>query len=370
MHLIVDDGHGHLGLVEPDSDNIPGYAILSHTWGRDSDEVTMKDLLEGTGKNKAGYDKLDFCRKQAARDEVQFFWVDTCCIDKLSSAELTEAINSMFRWYQNAVKCYVYLSDVTASGHATNVQSSSSTWKTAFRESRWFRRGWTLQELIAPASVDFFSREGDRLGSKTELEQDIHNITGIPVAALRGAPLVNFEVEVRMSWAKHRETKRQEDKAYSLLGIFDIHMPLLYGEGREKAFMRLREEIDKSSKRKRKSYAGTGPFVEYFEHEGSLRQELYDTSSRYLEDKGFNPPRVPDTCLADHSTELNVRPSQYLLLPRNRRFISRGTMLETLTEKLLVTKDCQKVALVGLGGAGRSWWRWKNPDCAGVCLQG
>jgi hypothetical protein len=169
-----------------------------------------------------------------------------CCIDKSSSTELTEAINSMFRWYKNASKCYVYLSDVSKSGHATDVQSSPATWEAAFRKSRWFRRGWTLQELIAPASVEFFSREGNRLGSKRSLEQHIHDITGIPIRALRGEFLKGFEVEERLSWAKHRETKRQEDKAYSLLGIFDIQMPLLYGEGREKALVRLRKEIDTS----------------------------------------------------------------------------------------------------------------------------
>jgi hypothetical protein len=145
----------------------------------------------------------------------------------------------MFRWYKNASKCYVYLSDVSKPGHATDVQSSPATWEAAFRKSRWFSRGWTLQELIAPASVEFFSREGNRLGSKRSLEQHIHDITGIPIRALRGESLKGFEVEERLSWAKHRETKRQEDKAYSLLGIFDIQMPLLYGEGKEKALVRV-----------------------------------------------------------------------------------------------------------------------------------
>jgi hypothetical protein len=172
--------------------------------------------------------------------------VDRVCINKSSSAELSEAINSMFRWYQKADMCYVYLSDVLSSGHGTDVQSSPTTWEADFRKSRWFSRGWTLQELIAPASVEFFSREGDRLGSKKSLEQYIHDITGICIRALRGESLKGFGVEERLSWAKHRGTKRQEDKAYSLLGIFDIQMPLLYGEGREKALVRLRKEIDTS----------------------------------------------------------------------------------------------------------------------------
>jgi hypothetical protein len=250
MRLLQDDGQGNLSLVEKHDNDIPCYAILSHTWGADSEEVSFKDLAEGTGKNKAGYNKIEFCRKQAARDGLQHFWVDTCCIDKSSSAELSEAINSMFRWYQEADKCYVYLSDVSSSGHAINGNSIPATMEPEFRGNRWFRRGWTLQELIAPASVDFFSREGDHLGSKSSLEHHIHEITGIAIEALRGAPLREFEVDVRLSWAKHRKTKRPEDEAYSLLGIFNIHMPLLYGEGREKAFVRLHKEIGESPNRK------------------------------------------------------------------------------------------------------------------------
>ncbi len=134
------------------------------------------------------------------------------------------------------------------SWHATDNQLSSTIWEPAFRRSTWFKRGWTLQELLAPASIEFFSREGVKLGSKESLEQHIHDITGIPIQALRGGPLTKLEVEERLSWAKHRETKRQEDKAYSLLGIFNINMSLIYGEGSEKAFVRLRNKIGKSSK--------------------------------------------------------------------------------------------------------------------------
>jgi Heterokaryon incompatibility protein (HET) len=247
MRLLKIEGHGDLSQVERYDDDTPRYGILSHTWGTDGEEVTFRDLVEGTGRDKAGYQKIEFCREQAASDDLQYFWVDTCCIDKSSSAELTEAINSMFRWYQNAEKCYVWLSDVSTPGHAMNGQSLPITMKEAFRRSRWFTRAWTLQELIAPASVEFFSNEGDRLGSKRSLELEIHDITGIAIEALRGKPLTEFEIEKRLSWANHRGTKRPEDKAYSLLGIFDIHMPLLYGEGREKALARLWDEIDKRS---------------------------------------------------------------------------------------------------------------------------
>ncbi len=199
MRLLVDQGNGNLRLEEYSDNSIPRYAILSHIWTADGEEVAFKDLIEDTGKHKVGYSKIEFCRKQTVSDGLQHFWVDTCCIDKSSSTELSEAINSMFRWYQRASNCYVYLSDVSTSGESTTTQLSSTTWELLFRHSRWFTRGWTLQELIAPASVVFFSREGDRLGSKESLEQMIHEITKIPIKALRGAPLTEFEVEERLS---------------------------------------------------------------------------------------------------------------------------------------------------------------------------
>lgn len=247
MRLLQDDRHGNLILVEYDI-NIPRYAILSHTWGKDGEEVTLKNFTEGTEKDKVGYEKIKFCRQQAASDGLHHFWVDTCCIDKSSSAELTEAINSMFRWYQNATRCYVYLSDVLTVGNAADQQAT--TWMAAFRESRWFRRGWTLQELIAPASVDFFSKEGNHLGSKNSLEAYINEITRIALTALRGSPLADFEIEDRFAWANDRDTKRPEDQAYCLLGLFGVHMPLIYGEGKKSALMRLRKKVDESSQRK------------------------------------------------------------------------------------------------------------------------
>lgn len=138
----------------------------------------------------------------------------------------------MFRWYQNASKCYVYLLDVQLS------------WELAFRKSRWFTRGWTLQELLAPKSVEFYSQDWEHLGDKRSLEQLIHEITGLPVKALQGIPLYNFSVAERLSWAERRFTSREEDKAYSLLGIFNVQMPALYGEGKDQAFKRLLKEID------------------------------------------------------------------------------------------------------------------------------
>ena len=240
MRLLRLEEDGGFRLVEFVGKSTPRYAIISHTWGADDEEVTFKDLIDGTGKTKAGYRKIHFCGMQAANDSLQFFWVDTCCIDKSSSTELSEAINSMFRWYHDAAKCYVYLSDVSVGGSDL---FSQQTWKPAFQHSRWFTRGWTLQELLAPTCVDFFSVEGERLGDKISLVQEIHGITGIPIQALQGRPLSEFSVDERMSWAEKRETRREEDAAYSLLGILDIYMSLIYGEGRNRALRRLRKEI-------------------------------------------------------------------------------------------------------------------------------
>jgi hypothetical protein len=146
----------------------------------------------------------------------------------------------MYRWYGAADKCYVYLSDVSV-----DFQHRSS-WDEAFRLSRWFQRGWTLQELLAPSSVQFFSQNEQSLGDKATLEAQISQITGITPQALQRKRMFEFTVEERMSWVADRQTAKDEDKVYSLLGIFEVHMPLIYGEGQRNAFRRLREEIDRS----------------------------------------------------------------------------------------------------------------------------
>ncbi|KAK3947156.1 heterokaryon incompatibility protein-domain-containing protein, partial [Pseudoneurospora amorphoporcata] len=206
MRLLERDDTGGVRLTEDLSNNkIPLYAILSHIWG--PEEVLFRDMTDGTGENKASYAKIRFCGDQAWRDGLKFFWVDTCCIDKSDSAELQHALNSMFHWYRSAVKCYVYLADVS-----THQYGDGPGWQPAFRESRWFSRGWTLQELIAPTIVEFFSKEGERLGDKESLEQEIHDITGIPRKAFQGVPLSDFSVAERMRWIEKRDTKYEEDK--------------------------------------------------------------------------------------------------------------------------------------------------------------
>jgi hypothetical protein len=237
----------------------PDYAILSHTWG--PDEVLFADMVNDTARQKTSFTKLQYTCIQAQKEGYGYAWVDTCCIDKSSSAELSEAINSMFEWYRDSKVCYAYLEDVTAED-MINFQfpdddhlapdEERDFYQTSFARSRWFTRGWTLQELIGPASVEFYGRDWSYLGSLGELLGAIVLITGIDAAMLssdasiKSKYLQGFSVAQKMSWAAKRQTTRIEDEAYSLMGIFDVNMPLLYGEGCA-AFVRLQEEIIKNS---------------------------------------------------------------------------------------------------------------------------
>ena len=222
-------------LIKCDPRHTLQYAILSHRWSADNDdEVTLRDIERDTAKQKAGgYKKLEFCARQAERDGLMYFWVDTCCIDKTSSAELSAAITSMYKWYRNAAKCYVYLPDVLA----------GQEWEAAFQRSEWFKRGWTLQELLAPKVVEFFSCGGSFLGTKDTLKQEVHQITDIPLAALQGTCLSHFPVDERFRWSKNRDTQLEEDQVYCLVGIFDVSIPVIYGEGQARARERLQREI-------------------------------------------------------------------------------------------------------------------------------
>jgi hypothetical protein len=165
-----------------------------------------------------------------------FLTYTSCCIDKTSSAELSEAINSMFRWYSRSKVCYAYLTDVSYDGFDDSLP-----------KSRWFTRGWTLQELLAPSSVVFYSAEWTRIGDSEVLISVLRNVTRIDEGILSRTKSLDWvSVAEKMSWAATRETTRVEDMAYCLLGIFDINMPLLYGEG-GRAFQRLQEEILRNS---------------------------------------------------------------------------------------------------------------------------
>lgn len=219
---------------------IPRYAILSHCWG--SEEVTFEDINGPGWRDKLGATKIDYACVQCGRDMFEYVWIDTCCIDKRSSAELSEAINSMYSWYEDASVCYVYLEDVMS------LQSSMFPLPSdTLSKSRWFTRGWTLQELIAPTRVEFFANDWTPLGNKAELSGCLSSITTIPEDVLANPFRRKFcSVARKMSWAAGRQTTLIEDTAYSLLGIFGVNMPLLYGEGR-RAFTRLQEEIVKDT---------------------------------------------------------------------------------------------------------------------------
>lgn len=350
MRLLTADGAPELRVFNNEASR-PDYAILSHTWGPEEDEVLFYDLSDLTKATlKTGWLKIDYTRKEALRKGLEYVWIDTCCIDKSSSAELTEAINSMFKWYQKAAACYVYLYDVqyadqdepndpcpTAKQHvaahakskkkkspSSNERSDQPTslhafaknstdsclneeendktddhylgdtvdhevgrdyredkrhpWSSlfqsdleqsqfesflprtiswpehveiAFRHSRYFTRGWTLQELLAPnpSHVYFFSAQWRYLGPLPWLRHLVGDITGIHASLLleeHVRRLDAYSVAQRMSWASRRTTTRPEDVAYCLLGIFNINMPIIYGEG-DKAFFRLQQEILRNS---------------------------------------------------------------------------------------------------------------------------
>ncbi|CAN9140051.1 unnamed protein product [Alternaria alternata] len=234
----------HTFELETFFDNIPQYAILSHCW--EDEEVVFSDLddLE-QAKKKGGFTKVQKTCEVAIEDGLKWVWIDTCCIDKSSSAELSEAINSMFAWYKDCNRCYAYLADVELQGAGKPIQLS-----------KWFTRAWTLQELLAPSNhqtystlpgMKFYSRDWQLLGDKINIGPQISEITGIPIEYLEGQSLETASISMRMSWAADRKATRSEDIAYSLLGIFDVNMPLLYGEGKNKAFRRLQEEIMKIS---------------------------------------------------------------------------------------------------------------------------
>jgi hypothetical protein len=183
----------------------PPYAILSHRWEKREEELRCQDILDGTRKNTAGYSKIKACCELALKKRLEYVWVDTCCIDKTNSVELQEAINSMFKWYKNSEVCYAHLSDYTKQGLDEE----------QFKGSLWFLRGWTLQELIAPTKVVFFSYDWKLIGEKTDetIRNLISSTTGINTKVLASGDLENCSVAERMSWASKRSTTRDEDSA-------------------------------------------------------------------------------------------------------------------------------------------------------------
>lgn len=211
---------------------VPPYAILSHTWGEE--EVSFQNISSPRCELYKGYGKILQACNVAAEHGLEYVWIDTCCIDKTNSAELMESINSMYSWYSDAVVCYVYLEDL---GPDSKIEDS-------LQGCRWFTRGWTLQELLAPRIVELYDKDWCFRGTSLDFVHCISRITGIEQSVLRGGAIADCSVAMRMSWAARRRTTRIEDISYCLLGIFDVHMPLMYGEG-SAAFRRLQEEIIK-----------------------------------------------------------------------------------------------------------------------------
>ncbi|KAG6362695.1 hypothetical protein INS49_007788 [Diaporthe citri] len=244
-----------LKVVSIREDEIPPYAILSHTW--DKDEVTLQEM-QGFGaellstasridllKAKQGLRKVLHAANLAASEGHDWIWIDTCYIDKTSSAELSEAINSMYRWYQGSEICYVYLSDARL-GDKELQKSGDESLGRLIQDSRWIACGWTFQELIAPSSVLFYSSDWSFIGRSSEdhIIRTLAEATGIDIGVLSG-DIATQEVSVanRMRWASKRKTTRKEDMAYCLMGLFSVSMPLLYGEGGVRSFIRLQNEI-------------------------------------------------------------------------------------------------------------------------------
>lgn len=234
-----------LELLEFFGDKIPkGYAILSHTW--EDEEVTFQDWQDlRVAEKKRGFYKISMACKQAQLHDLDYLWADTTCIDKKSSAELSEAINSMFSWYRDATICYVYLADVKPM--PAEWDTMTEPYVQHFCRSRWFTRGWTLQELLAPTALTFYSQDWSKIASRSTLAQVISETTKIDKEYLRDIEKIEeANIAEKMSWLSRRVTTRVEDMAYCMLGIFNVNMPLLYGEG-SKAFTRLQEEIIKTS---------------------------------------------------------------------------------------------------------------------------
>ncbi|KAK4443326.1 HET-domain-containing protein [Podospora aff. communis PSN243] len=231
--------------------DIPAYAILSHRW--ETEEVTFKDYTTQADPSNSspmkGFQKIRYCIDQAKEDGLGYCWVDTCCIDQSSSAELSEAINSMYAWYGDSAVCYIYLADVSVAAPAWSLDVNDEERTMLHHQvaaSQWFTRGWTLQELLAPRQRTFYNASWSAImdlkkpgkgGLSLRLYEPLKNTTGISRDVLDefSSTSRSWSIARKMSWASQRQTTRIEDTAYSLMGIFDINMPLLYGESKKAA---------------------------------------------------------------------------------------------------------------------------------------
>lgn len=268
--------------------SIPPYAILSHRWigqeivFQDFESVPKAQLRSLPPANPvpktavgavsqdstASVYKIAGACAKARGAGIRHLWIDTVCINKFDSRELSSAINSMFKWYSNAAICYVYLYDVTWDTAANTPDSDRDQ---QFRQSKWFTRGWTLQELLAPRQLEFFDRDWRYIGSKHDLVDSIVDATGISRDHLLG-DFRTASTAQKMSWLSRRTTSIVEDRAYCMLGLFDVFLEPRYGQGTEE-FMRLQREI-----------------FERFSSTGVVDESLFAWTSDLIETSGLLAP--------------------------------------------------------------------------------
>ncbi|OJT02631.1 Vegetative incompatibility protein HET-E-1 [Trametes pubescens] len=302
------------------------YAILSHVWAKPGDggppEQSYHELLaiqarfsNGPVDERLLSQKIRMFCKVAAADGFQFVWLDFGCIDQSSSAELSEAINSMYEWYRYADVCYAYLADVGCPGAGAHPLIPP----TQFWDSVYFRRGWTLQELIAPNVVIFLSAKWTVIGTKHSLAAVIERATRIDAAILtHRRTLDTVSVARRMSWAARRETTKPEDEAYCLLGIFGVHMQPMYGEG-SYAFVRLQEEICRNI-----------PDQTIFAWGGALSREDRFAFSKVVHPSGQRKPARRDSA---RSASIDSQ-KQYLFASSPKAFKKSGHLVPISARRL------------------------------------
>ena len=303
---------------------IPPYVILSHRW--EDKEISYKDLTEpkqDPSKLK-GWTKLNSFCSLVRQDGWEWAWMDTCCIDRSSSAELSEAINSMYQWYGQAEFCIAYLADISIMKDETGIE------RKRFCESEWFKRGWTLQELLASHEVVFCDRSWKAIGTRTRLSAYVSRATHISVHHLSRPS--EASVAAKMSWASNRQTSRPEDIAYSLLGLFDVNMPLLYGEGGFKAFQRLQYEIVRS-RRDESIFAWSRPGITtgYSSYLYTPPPGLLAPSPKYFSESGDIVPIDPI-----HFERVNLHAPQILF----------DGLVWTLQRSFIEDKDREKRKMV------------------------
>lgn len=290
-HFLSTESYKHPDEEERSHQQSSPYVIISHVWRKS--EVVYKDI-EQLKKLKASqsWEKSDSaakidgaCKKviEYSKGKIVYLWLDTVCIDKQNPAELSSSINSMYQWYKKAEVCFAYLDDYPA----TEVPE--------FTQSNWFTRGWTLQELVAPRNVIFFDKHWREIGDKERLQPSLTSRTKINGKfLLRPQDISRASIGQRMSWFSGRKTTVPEDTAYCLLGLFGVNMPLLYGEGKERAFRRLQEEIMRYSddhslfawKSKSAQNHGSGLFAmspDYFQETGEYEHKPNGANNRPFE---------------------------------------------------------------------------------------